>query len=84
MVADLMRRHPATWDVRDVGTWVDHIGLGQYRKKFMHHSMDGRLLLQITDSLLKVRVLLLLRLVCIAARFAQCRLFAARRCHRAD
>eukprot|EP00967_Tisochrysis_lutea_P034438 scaffold41107_cov17-Tisochrysis_lutea.AAC.2 len=56
-VGDLMRRHPATWGVRDVGTWVEYIGLGQYRKKFMHHSVDGRLLLQVSDKLLKVRVL---------------------------
>jgi len=62
LLADLMRRHPATWGVRDVGMWVEYIGLGQYRKKFMHHSVDGRLLLQVTDRLLKVCVC-----VCVCA-----------------
>lgn len=56
VLADLTRRHPATWGVRDVGTWVEHIaGLGQYRKKFMHQCIDGRLLLQLTDAQMKVR-----------------------------
>lgn len=56
-VANLLRQHPATWGVRDVGTWVDNIGLPQYRKKFMHHSVDGRLLLELSDTVLKVRTL---------------------------
>jgi hypothetical protein len=54
LLSDLTRRHPATWDVRDVAMWVEYIGLGQYRKKFSHNCIDGRLLLAITDQQLKV------------------------------
>ncbi|KAG2490066.1 hypothetical protein HYH03_011531 [Edaphochlamys debaryana] len=49
----LTRKHPATWDPQEVATWVDFIGLGQYRRRFLHHLVDGRLLLRLTDSQLK-------------------------------
>ncbi|WIA15375.1 hypothetical protein OEZ85_002037 [Tetradesmus obliquus] len=39
--------------VSDVCDWVEGIGLPQYRKKFMHHCIGGRLLLRLTDELLK-------------------------------
>jgi hypothetical protein len=39
--------------VTDVCDWVEGIGLPQYRKKFMHHCIGGRLLLRLTDELLK-------------------------------
>lgn len=39
--------------VSDVCDWVEGIGLAQYRKKFMHHCIGGRLLLRLTDELLK-------------------------------
>jgi hypothetical protein len=32
---------------------VEGIGLPQYRKKFMHHCISGRLLLRLNDELLK-------------------------------
>ena len=43
------------WAVAQVCDWVDYIGLGQYRKKFVHHCIDGRLLLSLTHKDLKVR-----------------------------
>ncbi|KAG1671902.1 hypothetical protein FOA52_003469 [Chlamydomonas sp. UWO 241] len=51
--SDLSRRHPMTWDVRDVCNWIESIGLGQYRKKFMHNIVDGRVLLMLDESALK-------------------------------
>jgi len=56
IVEDLMRRHPVTWDVRDVCTWVDVIGMGQYRRKFAHNCIDGRLLLTLDDTQLKAEL----------------------------
>lgn len=41
--------------VRDVCLWVDSIGMGQYRPRFAHHCIDGRLLVTLTDAQLKVR-----------------------------
>ncbi|KAG2435433.1 hypothetical protein HYH02_011933 [Chlamydomonas schloesseri] len=49
----LVRKHPATWDALDVALWVEFIGLGQYRKRFLHHCVDGRLLLRVKDAQLK-------------------------------
>lgn len=42
------------WAVAQVCDWADYIGLGQYRKKFVHHCIDGRLLLSLTHKDLKV------------------------------
>lgn len=42
------------WAVAQVCDWSDYIGLGQYRKKFVHHCIDGRLLLKLSDKHLKV------------------------------
>ncbi|GIL50691.1 hypothetical protein Vafri_6801 [Volvox africanus] len=49
----LIRKHPATWDTADVATWVEFLGLGQYRRRFLHHCIDGRLLLRLNDAQLK-------------------------------
>ncbi len=49
----LLQRSPRTWDVRDVADWVEYIGMSQYRKKFLHHCIDGPLLLGLTDAELK-------------------------------
>lgn len=47
-VQEAMKRHVATWDVRDVCNWVEVIGFPQYRRKFSHNrcvgSFAGRLL----------------------------------------
>ncbi|EFJ45183.1 hypothetical protein VOLCADRAFT_118480 [Volvox carteri f. nagariensis] len=52
----LIRKHPATWDTVDVATWVDFLGLGQYRRRFLHHCIDGRLLLRLNDAQLKTEL----------------------------
>ncbi|PNH08092.1 hypothetical protein TSOC_005387 [Tetrabaena socialis] len=36
--------------VHDVAAWVEFIGLGQYRTKFVHHSVDGKLLLALGEA----------------------------------
>jgi hypothetical protein len=36
-VMEAMKRHVATWDVRDVCNWVEVIGFPQYRRKFAHN-----------------------------------------------
>jgi len=42
--------------VTDVCDWVDGMGLSQYRKKFVHHFVDGRLLLRLNDALLRTEL----------------------------
>ena len=42
--------------VRAVCAWLDGIGMGQYRKKFLHHRITGKLLLRVTDAVLKVEL----------------------------
>ncbi|GFR41127.1 hypothetical protein Agub_g1775 [Astrephomene gubernaculifera] len=49
ILEDMMSRHPSTWDIREVATWVEFIGMGQYRSKFVHHSVDGTLLLALGE-----------------------------------
>ncbi len=44
----------AAWGVREVCDWAEHIGLGQYRKRFLHHCIGGGLLLDLTEYNLKV------------------------------
>jgi hypothetical protein len=44
----------AKWGVKEVCDWVDYIGLGQYRKRFLHHCIGGSLVLQLTEEDLKV------------------------------
>lgn len=42
--------------MNDVCDWVDGLGLNQYRKKFVHHVIDGRLLLRLNDTLLRTEL----------------------------
>ncbi len=42
------------WGVAEVCDWVEVIGLGQYRQRFLHQCVAGRLLLHLTDAQLKV------------------------------
>ena len=42
--------------VRDVCTWIDSIGLGQYRKKFLHNLVDGYILFSLNDEMLKQEI----------------------------
>lgn len=51
-----MQHNVNHWAVAEVCDWSDYIGLGQYRKKFVHHCIDGRLLLRLSDRDLKVSV----------------------------
>ena len=41
------------WTIADVATWVDSIGMGQYRKHYVHNSIDGPLLMSLTHALMK-------------------------------
>ncbi len=43
-----------SWSVTEVCDWVEEIGLGQYRRRFLHHCIDGNLLLRLTGHELKV------------------------------
>jgi hypothetical protein len=45
-----MARPLVSWDVKDVCNWVEVIGFGQYRRRFAHHSVDGVLLIALTDE----------------------------------
>lgn len=51
-----MQHNVDQWAVAQVCDWSDYIGLGQYRKKFVHHCIDGRLLLRLSDRDLKVSI----------------------------
>ena len=53
-VQQSMQHNVNHWAVAEVCDWCDYIGLGQYRKKFVHHCIDGRLLLGLSDRDLKV------------------------------
>ena len=43
------------WGVGEVCDWVEAAGLGQYRQRFLHQCVSGRLLVQLTDAQLKAR-----------------------------
>ncbi|KAF5837276.1 hypothetical protein DUNSADRAFT_4603 [Dunaliella salina] len=49
-VAEACKRPISTWDVRDVCNWVESIGFLCYRKKFAHNSIDGPLLVELTED----------------------------------
>ena len=53
-VQESMQFDVGSWSVPEVCDWVEYIGLGQYRKRFVHHCVDGRLLLHLTEAQLKV------------------------------
>ena len=55
-VQQAMQHNVNHWAVSEVCDWSDYIGLGQYRKKFVHHCIDGRLLIRLSDRDLKVSV----------------------------
>lgn len=42
--------------MEDVLAWLDFIGMDQYRQRFTHHCITGRLLLSIKDEQLKWEV----------------------------
>ena len=52
-----MRAPVAVWGVKEVCDWADYVGLGQYRKRFLHHCIGGSLLLDLTEHNLKVLAL---------------------------
>ena len=41
------------WTSSDVGAWIVSIGMGQYKKHFVHNAVDGRLLLELDLELLR-------------------------------
>ena len=45
------------WGEKEVCDWAEWVGLGQYRKRFLHHCIGGALLLELTDRNLRVRIL---------------------------
>lgn len=53
-VQQSMQQDVRCWAVAEACDWCDFIGLGQYRKKFVHHCIDGNLLLRLSDKDLKV------------------------------
>ena len=55
-VQQSMQQDVRCWEPAEVCDWCDFIGLGQYRKKFVHHCIDGSLLLRLNDRDLKVRI----------------------------
>lgn len=61
--------------MREVATWVEFIGMGQYRLKFIHHSVDGALLLQLNEARLAkdLRVLPLGHRVALLGAIAELR-----------
>ena len=54
-VARAMRVQVERWGVKEVCDWAEYVGLGQYRKRFLHHCIGGGLLLELTEQNLKVR-----------------------------
>eukprot|EP00892_Ulva_mutabilis_P005760 jgi/Ulvmu1/3556/UM166_0010.1 len=44
---------PSRWNSVDVGVWLCSIGMGQYKKAFLHNQVDGPLLLALDIGLLK-------------------------------
>eukprot|EP01083_Nonionella_stella_P205538 748409_1 len=52
---DIIRKVPQQWDCVDCGEWVAALGdaYKPYRKVFVDNGIDGEMLLQLTDELLK-------------------------------
>lgn len=48
--------HVTHWSVAQVCDWIVYIGMGQYRKKFVHHCINGKLLCKLTDTQLRVEL----------------------------
>jgi len=53
ILQNMMERDPRTWDAGEVLYWLDFVGLSQHRYKFSHHAVDGRMLLKLTDEMLR-------------------------------
>ena len=70
-----MTHDVGSWSVTEVCDWVEEVGLGQYRRRFLHHCIDGNLLLRLTSHELKVGLLL----TCLSspAQDAKCQLVGA-------
>lgn len=45
---------PALLQVREVCDWLELIGLGQWRRAFVHNAVSGALLLRLSSEELKV------------------------------
>jgi SAM domain (Sterile alpha motif) len=43
------------WSVADVCDWLEFNDMGQYRKRFVHHQVNGPLLVKLTSQQLKVQ-----------------------------
>ena len=60
-LAEGVRRQMAVpvraWGVKEVCDWAEWVGLGQYRRRFLHQCIGGALLLELTDRNLRVRPL---------------------------
>jgi len=46
----LYMKHVSTWDVYDVGSWLENIGLGEYKDQFAKSDVNGRKLVQFTKN----------------------------------
>ena len=46
----LMEKDFALWDVREVGLWLDSIGLSRYRDTFFFNEIDGEMLADIDED----------------------------------
>ncbi|KAL4443818.1 hypothetical protein ABPG75_011555 [Micractinium tetrahymenae] len=55
-VSRQMNRDPADWTVTEVCDWLELIGLGQYRRRFVHNAVSGAVLLKLSNEELKVEV----------------------------
>eukprot|EP00887_Chlorella_sp_A99_P003993 scaffold11.g3993.t1 len=49
-----MERRTESWSVQEVADYVEHVGLGCHRRAFVHHVVDGPLLLALTDARIKM------------------------------
>ncbi|KAL4855243.1 Dual specificity protein kinase splA [Chlorella vulgaris] len=55
-VSKQMGRDPAEWTVREVCDWLELIGLGQWRRAFVHNAVSGALLLRLSSEELKTEL----------------------------
>uniref|UniRef100_A0A7S4UAV2 Uncharacterized protein n=1 Tax=Paramoeba aestuarina TaxID=180227 RepID=A0A7S4UAV2_9EUKA len=49
-VAKLMEKDFTTWDVREVGLWLESNGLSRYRETFVFNEIDGEMLVDIDED----------------------------------
>ncbi|KAL4449449.1 hypothetical protein ABPG77_007093 [Micractinium sp. CCAP 211/92] len=55
-VSRQMARDPADWTVAEACDWLELVGLGQYRQRFVHHAVCGAVLLKLSTEELKVEL----------------------------